>query len=505
MCILTNPSAAVRSRPNNTCPAKTLNPNQRQTLAIQALAATASITALAAQLDVSRKFVYRQQAIAQEALTNTFDPNTTDDAVLFYLPVTKRWLHQFTLGLILIGHCSLRGVVELFRDFFDTRVSLGNVHNIVRRAVPIAQTITNQKKLDSVRIGIHDEIFQNGQPVLVGADAASSYCYLMSLEDQRDADTWGIRVLELMDRGFNPDAVVADAGKGLRAGLNAALPDVPCRSDVFHALKEVHDVVRLLENRAYRAMEACDKVRRTIARQARRGQPICPALRTRLCRANRKQIRAIELADDLTLLADWLRHDVLAVAGPPHAERLALFEFIQTELHNRESQAPHHLGKLVRYLRNQRDDLLAFAAELDTQFAALAEPLEISPEVVRELFAVTALPLESSQRWYRDAPLRRFLGEDYFPLTQEVAALRKRTVRASSLIENLNSRLRGYFFLRRQLGNEYLGLLQFFLNHRRFVRSMHGDRVDKSPAELLTGEKHPHWVEMLGFTRFSRN
>jgi len=54
MCILTNPSAAVRSRPNNTCPAKTLNPNQRQTLAIQALAATASITALAAQLDVSR-------------------------------------------------------------------------------------------------------------------------------------------------------------------------------------------------------------------------------------------------------------------------------------------------------------------------------------------------------------------------------------------------------------------------------------------------------------------
>jgi len=31
----------------------------------------------------------------------------------------------------------------------------------------------------------------------------------------------------------------------------------------------------------------------------------------------------------------------------------------------------------------------------------------------------------------------------------------------SSLVENLNSRLRSYFFLRRQLGEDYLTLLQF--------------------------------------------
>ena len=45
-----------------------------------------------------------------------------------------------------------------------------------------------------------------------------------------------------------------------------------------------------------------------------------------------------------------------------------------------------------------------------------------------------------------------------------------RVVRASSLVENLNSRLRSYFFLRRQLGKDYLTLLQFFLNHRRYLR-----------------------------------
>lgn len=39
----------------------------------------------------------------------------------------------------------------------------------------------------------------------------------------------------------------------------------------------------------------------------------------------------------------------------------------------------------------------------------------------------------------------------------------------------------------------------------RFLRSEHAERVDKSPAELLTGQGHAHWLEMLGFQRFSLN
>ena len=62
-----------------------------------------------------------------------------------------------------------------------------------------------------------------------------------------------------------------------------------------------------------------------------------------------------------------------------------------------------------------------------------------------------------------------------------------------------------HFFLRRQLGKDYLTLLQFFLNHRRYLRSEDPSRVGKSPAELLTGEPHAHWLELLGYTRFSRN
>ena len=35
-------------------------------------------------------------------------------------------------------------------------------------------------------------------------------------------------------------------------------------------------------------------------------------------------------------------------------------------------------------------------------------------------------------------------------------------------------------------------------------RSEHAERVGKSPAELLTGQKHPHWLELLGYQRLKR-
>ena len=77
------------------------------------------------------------------------------------------------------------------------------------------------------------------------------------------------------------------------------------------------------------------------------------------------------------------------------------------------------------------------------------------------------------------------------------------TPRSSSMVENLNSRLRRYFFLRRHLGDADLSLLQFFLNHRVLMRSRRAERVGKTPKELLTGQAHARWLELLGFERLA--
>ena len=504
MCILPNATAA-NTPFSHTPAARRLPTPQRQHLALQALAGTRPIAQLAHDHHVSRKFVYQQAAKAEHALDNAFTAADPDaDRVLFHLPVTKTWLQQLTLGLVLICHCSYRGVVELCRDLFDYAVSVGTVHNLVHRVVPLARRRNDSYDLQRVRLGAHDEIFQAGAPVLVGVDVASTYCYLLSQEEHRDADTWGVRLLELQAHGFAPDATIADFGTGLRAGQEQALPEVPCRGDIFHVLHKILPVVTFLDNRAYAAMVARSKLEQQQAshehRQGRKNLVLVPQLRA----ARQAVAQAIALAEEVALLTQWLREDILAVAGADSTSRAELYDFVVAELANRVPLCDHRLRSVWTLLKNQRNQLLAFVVALDSELVCLATAQHIPVAVAWAMLNTQALSVWDQTRWQRDGQLHKQLGAKYHAVSVAVADIRSRVVRASSVIENLNSRLRGYFFLRRELGSDYLALLQFFLNHRRFLRSEHAERADRSPAELLTGQEHAHWLELLGFSRFVR-
>jgi hypothetical protein len=498
MCIL-SPAQPHDSR------AAALPGPARQQLALDALAGV-PVSRIAAHQQVSRKFVYQQLHQAQDALENAFAPPPTDPSgLLFWLPVTKPWLRQLVLGLTLICHSSVRGVCELLQDLFDHPLSVGTVHNILHQAVAAARRVASQQNLACVRIGSHDEIFQAGRPVLVGADVASTYCYLLSPEEHRDADTWGVRLLELQERGFHPDCTIADFAGGLRAGQAEAMPDVPCRGDVFHALQTAIPLVGYLDNRAYEAIADRSRLESRQARIEYRQGRKDASLAGQLRYAREAEAKAIALADEVAVLISWLRHDVLAVRGPDYASRCTLYDWIVTQLQQREPDCPHRVRPVRVLLENQRDALLAFAKQLDGDLQSLAEGFDVPATMVEEIRQVLSLASHRPQRWQREQDMWRRWGSSYGVVRAAVEEQLGQVVRASSVIENLNSRLRNYFFLRRHLGADYLTLLQFFLNHRRFVRSEHKDRVGKSPKELLTGQRHGHWLSLLGYTPFSRN
>jgi hypothetical protein len=485
------------------CPAQLLPPRQRQDLALHILAGSTPVAQLAREHQVSRQFLYRQADTARLALDRAFDPPPPAEEVLFHLPVTRSWLRQLILALVLSCHSPYRGVLVVLRDLFDTELSLGTVHNTVQAAVAPARQINASYDLAGVRVGAHDEIFQASRPVLVGVDTASTFCYLLSQEEHRDADTWGVRLLELAERGFAPDAVVADFGKGLRAGQATALPEVPCRGDVFHLIHDLEPAVTYLENRAYEAIDACARLEREQGQERRRGRPT-HGVAQRLRRARAACDAAIALADDVRLLGEWLRQDVLALAGPCHANRLALYDVITDELRTRVASCPHRLGPLSRLLKNRRDDLLGFARALDEELGRMAMAWGVAPDGLRRLLNARCRDPRDARRWAEEAAVRHQLRGWYDPACRAIDALAAGTVRASSLVENLNSRLRTYFSLRRHLGPDYLELLRFYLNHRVRERSERPERRGKTPAELLTGAAHGHWLELLGFTRFAR-
>jgi hypothetical protein len=508
MCHLTPSQLSVQQAIPNGCPAKLLAPSQRLTIGLNALAGKQTISGLADQFDVSRKFVYQQAATAQCALDEAFNPSpAADDEVLFHLPVTKNWLRQVTLGLTLICHSSYRGVHEFCRDLLTVNMPVGSVHNIVHDAIAKARPHNLSQNLANIEIAGLDEIFQNRQPVLVGADIASTYCFLLSREDHRDAETWAIRLLEAKDRGLAPKATIADFGTGIRAGQKIALPGVSCRGDIFHAAHEITPVVTYLENRAYDALTARDKLEQQktrLQKQARRAEvPKVRALSRKVTAATQATAQAITLADDIALLERWLRCDVFAVSALPYGDRCALFDFLLAELQVRVPLCPHRLHPVCTLLKNHRSQLLAFAAQLDQDLDVLATEFQVPQAIVRQVLELQTLDPRQPRRWQQEAALRQQLRQRFHPLQEAVRDLAAHVVRASSIIENINSRLRNYFFLRREVGSGFLDLLQFFLNHRRFLRSEHPERVDKSPAELLTGQIHPHWLEMLGYTRAS--
>ena len=470
--------------------------SERKDLAVLALARSATVSDLAVQHGVSRKFVYQQTHKAEAALDEAFTAAVPKDAVLFELTVSKPWLRQVIVGLALICHSSYRGIVAFLRDLLGVAISVGTVHDVLQSATRQAGVINQQQDLSGIRVGLHDEIFHSGKPVLAGVDAHSTYCYLLVAEPHRDADTWGVHLLDAAKQGLSPEYTIADAGQGLRAGQRAAWGETPCHGDVFHIQRQCEG----LANTLARLAKGATSRRATLQTKRNRAGQQDPddGLAAQLAVAQQTEAQAIGLARDIRTLTQWLSHDVLALAGPALATRHLLFDFLVEELARREPADPQRIRPLRVALQNQRDNLLAFAGVLDTKLIAIAQAHAIAEPLVREACLLHRLPSTSAAYWQGWNQLRAKLGGKFHTLFDAVSQAMAQIPRSSSLVENVNSRLRTYFTLRRHLGNWYLDLLQFYLSHHRFMRSRCTERQGKSPREVMTGQAHPHWLTLLG-------
>jgi len=470
--------------------------SNRRDLAIQALARSETISDLAARHGVSRKFVYRQTHKAATALDDAFSPATPDDEVLFELAVTRAWLRQVIVVLTLICRSSYGGVVKFLRDLLGVPVSVGTVHDVLQSATRQASAINQGQDLSGISVGLRDEIFQGATPVLAGVDAQSTYCYLLAAEQHRDADAWGVHLLDAAQQGLRPDYTIADAGQGLRAGQRAAWGDTPCHGDVFHIQRQCEGLANTLARLAKGATSRRQTLQAKTGRAGQRGPD--DELAIPLALARQVETQAYELARDIRTLTQWLRHDVLALAGPALATRQELFDLIAAELAAREPEDMRRIRPVRVALQNQRDTLLAFAGVLDDKLADIARAHAVPEPLVREAWVLHRLPSTSPAYWQGWNRLRATMKCKFHPLFDAVSRAMAHTPRSSALVETLNSRLRTYFTLRRRLGGSYLDLLRFFLNHRRFLRSRRAERWGKSLRELMTGQGHPHWLTLLG-------
>lgn len=455
------------------CNAKAFSSTEKRDLALKAILNQQPITELAKNSGVSRKFIYSQKDKAIEALDSAFIVSDKDNDVLYTIPITRNFIQTSILSLSLNGHSSERGIVQHFRDIYDYDISEGTVHNTLAQ---VAQRAAKENKM-------------------------------------------------------------ADFGTGLRAGQAAVWPNLPCDADVFHVLMELGKIKTYLENRAIGAIAKTYELEKDALRLLKQSKNLSMALEKNVEKSRAGKIsqglaledaimsnqkhqnelnhsieeariaekNIIKLVDTVETITDWMQHDILSVVGPTHAKRFDLFDFIvQVLIEAEKTCSSKHVRKMITKLKNQRKDLLRFVLRSDIKLAAVAEKLKIEASDLRELYELQAIPRENKYFWNQEQKLRKKIGTCFHLAIAKINEIIAETIRASSIIENINSRLRPYFFLRKSFGQESLELLRFYLNHKTFLRSEHPDRVGKSPAELLSGKAHSHWLEMLGFKLFKR-
>lgn len=483
--------------------AKQFNSSQRKQLALDALNDSVSITDLSGQHKVSRKFIHIQKKKALNAVNEAFEPDTNKtEKVLFYLPVTFTWLCQLILCLVLHCRANYRGVQNLLRDAFDHELSFGSIHNIIDDAKAKAKSINKSQDLSHIKLGAQDEMFHYNKPVLTGIDIRSLYCYLLTREQDREFDTWGTHLLDLQAQGFNPERVIGDDASNIQAAHRYVYPNIPYDIDNFHIIKDLMEMRRFFRNSLKGALSNQRLLQYKVDQSILTSR--LKTYHSQLEIATQKANEAKQLSKSIDTLVDWMQHDVLNMPGLPPADRYELFDFIVSELSLLAERHPHRIKSVCTTLKNQKYFLLAFTEVLDTKFQEIADEFVFPLEKIWEMCYLQRCQRGGDRYAIRSIPLQDYFGNEFDEVEDAVLQALESTERTSSMVENLHSRLRPYFYLRREIGFGYLDLLQFYLNHTPFERSAKTERKKKSPAEIVNGQPHAHWLEMLGYQRFKK-
>ena len=192
----------------------------------------------------------------------------------------------------------------------------------------------------------------------------------------------------------------------------------------------------------------------------------------------------------------------MQLAGHEPEKRAILYDFIVYEMTALAKLHPHRISSIATSLTTQRDALLDVAHTLSVELSKLTDKYQQPTELLWRICYAMRYSVESNTYHEKTSELEALVGSQYDALEDEVLTLLEHTHRCSSMVENFNSRLRPYLDEQKLITQKILSLIQFYLNHKPFMRSKHECLKKKSPAEALTGKDPPHWLVMLGFSPF---
>jgi hypothetical protein len=470
-----------------------------------------TVSKVAREFDVSRGRVYRAAQVASRALTAAFAP-PAESTGLGEVPVgvDEAQVKRFIVAGRVEGVNSIRALMRMAEHAFGFVPSYRYVRETLEEAYVRAAAFNASVPLNGIQEAATDEMFSQGSPVLGGIDLRSQYTFLLRLRGSRDETAWSEELEKVMQRGFKPGVVVKDAGKAMASAISKQLPDCEQRDDCFHAAYRWSRYHDRLERRALGAIGKLYEVREAYRSGRYRGSP-------------ERQLALLGDAE-LKCQEEIARFDHFAAACEKAREAMEFCDLETGRLRGgadiaegvrAAAAAMRELddGRIDRdvatYLEGRAEGLGLYAERLRQKLTAAAPQLGGEEVVALCCMFWRRLKRYRQARWSWERrehvqilvallqALRIRRGDETDAALDAVFAIIDERYRASSLIESLNSLLRPYLFVHKDVSQGFLDLFTAWRNLR--TTTWWGKHKGKSPYEVLTGERVEDWLTKLGY------
>ena len=481
-----------------------LDSSTRLTIIAQALLAKGiygKMSALATQYNISRTLLYRLLGQAYWYLNILV---SVENEVL----AESASVEPLMLLLRLEGQCSVSSISEILQFMALSPCSTGTISERLKHyGAKLPSTL--QASDPHQVIYLSDEIFAISSPILVTIEPKSTAILKIELANDRTAETWKQHFDTLKQHQYIANGLSSDRGNGIIAGFHDVYPDADWFSDHFHEFRGLTKVCIHLEKKAYAAIEhETDSLR--LFNNARSEHNLQKRLNTYEVAIQQceKAISRYEMANELL---QWVRCTLnfFNAKGEPQQQ----VDVIQDLL---------HLFSLFIELQYQpiTDEIIILTGHIDEITDYFKHVNTIYQRLVVRI-PEQALPF-LCLAWQHDhfshqtkSKLKRYHQDEcHFLLScalpilkiddeekendmiQQIFDQLNSIVRASSLVEMVNSQLRPYLnSCKGQITQETLNLIMFYHNHHHYKS---GKRKNSAPIELLTGIKlDKHWVDLL--------
>jgi hypothetical protein len=406
------------------------------------------------------------------------------------------------------GGSSLQAVSTMMRGInLEKYSSVGYISETLSR---IGGLLPNTAQtLETKRLFIAcDEIFSNSQPILIDVDPISSIIIKIELAQDRTGETWSEHYNGILENGFEIDGVTSDGGTGLLSGLKKSKIEGSWQPDTYHAIAhQLGAFVSKFKLKAYNAIgNEYDK--EALALNSKTDETFEKRYKLYL-EACTSTIESIELYENFTFLyrSIIMELEIFKKNGELR-NRTEAEENIKVGLTLLKSLEHEEISKEIKSIKKILPKLLDYF-EQARESVYICTQFGISDKAAKALYLLwqEEKSLIKAKNKYRRKNAReqinRIIEEAKYLLGKKFETMKNRVfreldkiIRASSMVETINSILRPYLDRsKNQVTQEFLNLFAFYHNHRVYND---GKRKGKTPMEIFTNQKQDKsWIELL--------